>query len=685
MNTTGKQKLKQNLLVKWSVRAALALFFIVFLLAAGMLAAAKIAGPLEILPPDPAVFYDRHRQPIGKWQEGTRQWVPIEEIAPAVRQATLAVEDRRFFYHDGFDFRRIIGAAAADLRSLSKAQGASTITMQYARNLYLSNNKTWLRKTVEVFYTLRLEMHASKKEIFEGYLNTIYYGSGAYGIEAAAKTYFNKKAADLTLAEASMLAGIPKGPGLYSPLLDYDRARQRQKTVLNAMAEGGYITAEQAKTAYRMPLQFTKHHEKKQKTAPYFQDAVYRTLIEEMHLRPEDLATKGLNVYTTLDAKTQKAAEYWVAKMMPPSSDLQAALVAIDPRTGAVRAMVGGRNYEKSAFNRAISAKRAPGSAFKPFLYYAALMNGFTPSTMLQSKPTVFSYEHGRASYAPDNFGGHYADAPITMSQALALSDNIFAVKTHLAIGMEQMIKAARNAGIASPLAEIPSLALGSKPVTVLEMAGGYATLAGEGARIEPGLIDKVTDSRGRVLYERQPVKEQALNRQATFVLSQMMTGIFDKRLNGYTQVTGSPVADRLTHKMAAKTGSTESDSWMAGFTPELAAAVWIGYDKGETISTYPDTGYAKSIWAHFMESALEDAPDDSFNPPEGVVSVSVDPKTGLLANDRCPGRQTWFIEGTEPTSYCSGNGETQGEQRDRPEKENWFDRLLRWWRQNAN
>jgi len=671
---------RKHVITRWTFLIAALCPLLLLIGFVGLLISAKIAGPMDIPVARPAVFYDHSGQYIGKWDTTNKEWIDNDKMAPSIKLATLAIEDRRFFRHHGFDIRRIAQSIFIDMRSFSKAQGASTITMQYAKNVFLTNDKTWLRKFSEMFYTVRLEMNESKKDILEGYLNTIYYGHGAYGIEAASQIYFNKSAKDLSLAESSMLAGIPNGPSLYSPFQNYNQAKSRQKVVLNAMVKAGYLTKKRAEIAFRSPLQLAQ--KKKAKTvekAPYFQDAVRHELTEQLHISRKELASGGLKVYTTLDNETQATAEFWVNHTIPDRSKLQTALVALDPKTGGVVAMVGGRNYQNSPYNRATNAKRAPGSAFKPFLYYAALRNGFTPATRLKSAPTAFTFDNGHASYAPNNFGGYYANKPITMEQALALSDNVFAVKTHLAIGMQKMVAAARQAGITSALAPIPSLALGSKPVSVLELARGYATLANQGARVKPSFITKVTDSNGRTLYESEPSKKQVLNRQTTFVLSQMMTGIFDRRLNGYTHVTGSQVSGWLTHKMAAKTGSTSTDSWMAGFTPDLVSTVWVGYDQGETISTYPDTGYAKTIWSHFMETALEGKPKNSFRPPKGVVSVSIDPKSGLRAGKGCTGRPTYFIKGTEPTAYC-GQAKSKPEQKQKKQR-SFLDRLFHWWK----
>ncbi|MFT8872985.1 MAG: PBP1A family penicillin-binding protein [Sporolactobacillus sp.] len=648
------EHLRQKM-IRLGIRLTIISCLVLLLGCAAFFIAAKLAGPLDIAPMRPALFYDDRGHVFGRFQQNNQQWLPITKVSPALKLATLAIEDKRFFHHHGFDVRRTISSALVDLRSFSKAQGASTITMQYARNLFLTSDKTWLRKAAEVFYTLRLEMNESKKTIFEGYLNTIYYGHGAYGIEAAAKTYFNKDADQLTLAEASMLAGIPNAPSLYSPFFHFNQAKARQKLVLSSMVSDGYITARQARSAACTPLRLAAPKKETHQKALYFQDALRCELVNKLHLTQRQLESGGLRIYTTLDSSRQQAAEFWIKKTIPARSALQTALVALDPRSGAVRALVGGRNYATSPFNRAVAARRAPGSAFKPFLYYAALRNGFTPATRLKSEPTAFAFDSGRGHYTPDNFGGYYADAPITMAQALALSDNIFAVKTHLAIGMNQLIEAARAAGITSPLAPIPSLALGVKPVSVLELARGYATLANDGTRIAPQFVTKIVDRSGHALYTWHPARKQVLNKQAAFVLSQMMTGIFNTRLNGYTKVTGAPVAGRLTHTIAAKTGSTATDSWMSGFTPTLVATVWVGYDKGETISTYPDSGYAKDIWSAFVESALDGQPKNSFKAPKGVVKVPVNPKTGRLAGAGEQGVPTYFIKGTQPERRDSG------------------------------
>ncbi len=643
--------------------------------------AAWAMGPPSIHPPMPAKIYDQSGQLAGEAGAGhKRSWVPLKDIASPLKEATVAVEDRRFYQHHGFDLRRLGGAIIKDIATLSKKEGASTITMQYAKNLFLTNQKSWLRKAEEAFYTMRLETNYSKQTILEGYLNTIYYGHGAYGIEAASEVYFNKKASDLTLSEASILAGIPKGPSLYSPLINYERAKSRQKIVLQSMVDTHKITQKEADQAYNEPLHFVKSQKKTQHNAPYFQDEVIKELRNKLHFDQKTIATGGLKVYTTLNSKLQKTADKWVKEIIQPDSKVQTAVVLMNPKNGAVQALVGGRDYQKSSFDRAVQAKRSPGSSFKPYLYYAALRNGFTPSTTLISKPTPFTYDQGKKTYSPSNFGGYYANGPITLAQALALSDNIYAVKTHMSIGEEKLVDVAKKVGITSPLSKIPSLALGTKPVSVLEMARGYSAFANGGDKINPYYITKVVDREGKVLYQADPSSTHVLNKPTTFVLSQLMTGVFDKSLNDYTKVTGTTVAPLLSHKIAAKTGSTAADSWMAGFTPSLVGAVWVGYDKGETISTYPDTGYSKLIFAHVMEDALKGKPKNEFHPPAGVVKVLVDPDSGELATDACPkARWTYYLKGTEPKKTCHLHpGDKRGKSNSGSDL---FDNLFKgWW-----
>ena len=645
-----------------------------------------IMGAPELQVPQTTIYYDNEKNVISESnQDGqNRYWVDLDHISPDVIEATIAIEDRNFYHHMGFDFKRIAGAILADIKAMAKVQGASTITQQYARNLFLEHDKTWKRKIEEAFYAYRLEVHYSKEEILEGYLNTIYYGHGSYGIESAARTYFGKKAEDLSLAEASMLAGIPKGPGYYSPYADAERAKKRQGTVLEAMVSNRTLTeaeAQQAKVE-NMALQTFDEEEASPDIAPYFAAEVKKELKSELSLDERVIEEGGLHVYTTLDDHIQEAADKWIASSIDDSSEIQAALVAMDPTTGAVRAMVGGRDYEKSKFNRATMAKRTPGSTFKPLLYYAAVKNGFTPSTLVRSEPTTFYYDNDKKTYAPHNYGDAYANDEITIAQALALSDNIVAVKTHMFLEEKTLVKTAKEFGIKSKLSAIPSLALGTKPVGMIEMADAYSMLANGGNSVTPHYIEKVTDRDGKIIYEHETKSKLVLDPDAAFVTTSMMTGIFDESLNDYTRVTGSGIDQLLTRPVAAKTGSTSTDSWMVGFAPQLTAAVWVGYDKGEKLNYRNDGFYAKKIWANFIEEALKGKEVLDFDPPENVIGVEVDPQTGLLANENCPTKRlTYYIEGTEPHDYCEERPEGKSPEGKDETKKGFFDRFFNWMR----
>ncbi len=656
------------------------------ILFAGILGYAKILGAPPLAVPQSTLFFADDGTLMGESNSGQkRYWVGIKDISPDLVDATVSIEDKNFYEHHGFDYKRIAGAIIADVQALAKVQGASTITQQYARNLFLEHDKTWKRKLTEAFFTIRLEMNYSKKDILEGYLNTIYYGNGAYGVEAASQYYYGKKASELTLAEASMLAGIPKGPGIYSPLSSMEKAKTRQAIILQSMVNNGYISKKAAQEAAVVPLTLVgEHTTQKVKVAPYFQDAVKNALKNQLHLDDRTIALGGLKVFTTLNLKQQKAAESQVNHYVASSSEIQVGLVAMDPKNGYVKAMVGGRDYDKSPFNRAVQAIRQPGSTIKPLLYYAALEHGFTPSSTMRSEFTTFHFENGQADYTPHNFNNKYADGEITLAQALAVSDNIFAVKTHLFLGEETLIETAKKFGLSTKMAEVPSLALGTSGVRVIDMADAYSMLANGGKRVDPTLITRVEDYNGNVIFEKENRPKKVLDPAKAYVMTQMLTGIFDKKLNGYAKVTGSTVIKDITRPYAGKSGSTETDSWMIGYSPELVAAVWAGYDVGKPINLVAEKTYAKNIWANFMEEALQGKPVKAFKPPkEGVVGVYVNPENGKLATKDCPvKRYTYFVAGTEPTEYCTDhlkhNDSKPTKQQDN-NKVPWYKKIMPW------
>ncbi len=643
---------------------------------------AKISGPPPLHIPINSTYYGDGDVVIAKENQSgiKREWVPLDAISKDLIEATIAIEDKRFYEHHGFDVRRIAGSILANLKAGAKVEGASTITMQYARNVFLTHEKTWVRKMKETLYAIRLELNYSKDEILEGYLNTIYYGHGAYGIEEAANYYFQKKANALSLSEASLLAGVPKGPTYYSPERAFDKAKQRQEIVLEAMAGSGFISNEEETTAKAEVVKIKQSSEREKATAPYFLDTVEKALIDEVGLKKDMVEAGGLHVYTTLDKTMQEKAEAWIDEVITDNDELQTALVSIEPKSGAVKALVGGRDYSASSFNRALDAKRAPGSTFKPLLYYAALENGFTPSTPLLSEKTTFTFNDGADTYAPKNYGDQYANDFVTLAQAMAVSDNTYAVKTHMLIGLEKLVETANMMGISEQLPEYPSLALGTAPITVMDLTHAYAILANKGKEAKPYFIEKVTDREGHVIYEHEEPAKQVLDEQLAYITTSLMTGMFDESLSGYASVTGSSIKHLIKRPIAGKSGTTSTDSWMIGYTPQLVTAVWSGYDKNKTLHKVNDTGYAKRIWAHYMEDAHEAKQVVNFKPPDGVVGLRIDPVSGQLATDNCP-QTTYahYVKGTEPDASCPlhSNEEEEQEKKHDVEKK-WWEILLK-------
>ncbi|MDH6374804.1 1A family penicillin-binding protein [Paenibacillus sp. PastF-3] len=612
----------------------------------------------------------------------SREPVKLSQISPLLIEATLAVEDRKFYEHSGFDMKGMARAVLVNLEEGNRTQGASTLTQQLARNLYLSHEKTWTRKAKEALYTMQLEMKYSKDEILNMYLNNIYYGHGAYGIEAASQMYFGKSAVDLDLAESTMLAGIPKGPTNYSPYNHLDNAKKRQKIILTVMTNLGEITQEEAGKAVQENLNLKPQGQKDTTVvAPYFRDYIRNLATESLHISSDELEQGGLNVYTTLDPDMQHAAEQAVDKEMDQKSDLETALVSIDPRTGYIKAMVGGKNYRTNQYNHALATTRQPGSSFKPIMYLAALSSKeMTGLSVFKSQPTMFHYDNNRKTYQPRNFGDKYL-GEINMRQAIAASDNIYAVNTIMKIGADKVSEMAAKMGINSPLQSVPSLALGTSPISPLEMAAAFAVIGNSGQKMPITAILKITDSNGMVLYEApQPKGEAIVEPSAAYVLTRLMEGVFE------TGGTGNRVASIIKRPVAGKTGTTDTDGWMVGFTPELSTAVWVGYDKGRDITT-TDGRRAAPIFAEFTEKALENIPPKIFPIPDGVISVYINPQSGKLATAACPEKELeTFISGTEPTEYCDQHGkgpaedDVQSKVDPAEESRSLWNNIKRWW-----
>jgi len=588
-------------------------------------------------------FYDINENLI----TGTDEWISYENMDQDIINATISIEDKHFFSHQGFDFLRIGKALYNNFLSKSRNEGASTITQQYAKNLYLDFDKTWERKLNEAWLTIRLETHYSKEEIIEGYLNTINYG-GIFGIENASKYYFGKSASNLSIAEAAILAGIPNYPSKYSPFVDFNASKERQLIVLNSMLRDNHITEEELKDAYNEQLVFANIKENnKLNSINYYQDAVIEELKSIKSIPASLLTTGGLKIYTNLDLKAQEAIETTINETI--NSDIQVASIIMRP-DGAVLGLVGGVDYSKSQFNRATSSNRSVGSTIKPFLYYAALENNFTASTSFTSEKTTFVFSEDQ-TYSPTNFGDKYPNKEISLAAAIAASDNIYAVKTHLFLGSDTLVEMMKRVGVSTKLDSIPSLALGSQSISLLEMTNAYAILASEGYKAEPYFIERVEDINGNILYEHKPFDELVLNKSTTFILNELLANSTNQKYIGYTYPTAYSISHKLTKKYAIKTGTTDFDHLVFGFNKDVVVGIWSGYDDNRTLEN-GDTTNNKIMWADIIEKYLENKEDNWYTMPNNVVGVLVDPQTGQLAtNETKNSTIQYYIKGTEPSS----------------------------------
>ena len=615
----------------------------------GVYTYAKLSPKIEIKNANSFMLFDSDNEVFFQGS-GSREWISLDDISPYLIEATINTEDKNFYKHIGFDYLRILKAMVVNITSGTTSQGASTITQQYAKNLFLDFDKTWKRKWDEMWYTIEIESHYSKDEILEGYLNTINYGHGKYGIETASKYYFGKSAKDLTLAEAAMLTGIPKSPSNYSPFVNLEKATQRQQMILKNMYDDGVISEAEYNKALDKELKFIgEEQEDELESVMYYQDAVIEELKSLKEIPESFLETGGLKVYTSLDMVAQKELEETVKNTMP-DSDLETASVMVNPNNGRVIALVGGKDYSKSEFNRAVNAKRQVGSTMKAFLYYAALENGFTASTTFTSEETTFTFNNDQ-TYSPQNYNGTYGNKPISMATAIAYSENIYAVKTHMFLGEDTLVDMAKRLGITSKLDEVPSLALGTSEIGMLEMAGAYAAFANEGYKVTPHFITKVVDKEGNVLYEADEEKELILNSSLTFILNNLLTATYDANFIDYNYPTAVNLASRMTHKYSLKSGTTNTDNWYIGYNKDIVTAVWCGYDDSRDLKS-SEYKYAQNIWLNTMENYMKDKDDIWYSQPENVVGVLVNPITGKPAVDSDEKKIIeYYVKGTEPSA----------------------------------
>lgn len=633
-----------NFILKFTYIFSLAITIIVI----GMYIYAISLPKIDINSVNNITIYDNSEEVIFSGN-GNKEWISLENISPYLIDATISTEDKRFYSHPGFDFIRIIKSVYVNLTTKNLSQGASTITQQLARNLFSNFDKTWKRKIKEAWYAFRLEINYTKDEILEGYLNTINYGNGVLGIENASYYYFNKSAKDLNLAEASMLAGIPKAPNAYSPLNNVETAKNRQAIILNNMVKNKKITKEESIDAYNVELEYIG---KKQKlnlsTLMYYKDAVINELYS-INSIPESYINSGLKIYTALDIDAQTILEENMLKNMTVD-DLQVSGIMMNPNNGDIIALIGGKDYVKSEYNRATQSKRQVGSTMKPFLYYTALENGFTASTSFISEATTFTFSNNN-TYSPQNYGNVYPNDKISMAAAIAYSDNIYAVKTHLFLGEDMLVNLAKRVGIDEKLVEIPSLPLGTIEMNIIDYLGGYSAFANGGYKIEPHLIEKVVDSDGNILYEYEHKKESVLNQSLVYILNDLMTGTYDLNMIDYNYPTCASLVNKISNKYALKTGTTDTDSWTIGYNKDLIVGIWNGFDDAREISMKV-INISKNIWVDTMESYFEDNKPEWYEMPENVVGVLVNPIDGTLATKESKKKKIlYFIKGTEPIS----------------------------------
>ncbi len=611
--------------------------------------------------------------------EENREVVPITDIPKDLQNATVAIEDVRFYKHWGVDLRGMLRAFVENVRAGRMVQGGSTLTQQLARNLYLTREKRLSRKLQEIILALRIERNYSKEQILELYLNEVYYGSGAYGVQTASKIYFGKDVKDLTLAECALLAGLPKKPSVYSPYENLRAATGRRNVVLDKMAELGYITREQCEQAKKEPVRLVglKPGGLAKYKAPWFVTYVLKQLTRE--LGADMIYKGGLEVHTTLNYEMQQAAEEELRKGVAAAKYMnvtQGALICLDPHNGHIKAMVGGvgKDFTKDQFNRAVQARRQPGSSFKVFVYTAAIDNGYDPSYRISNSRVTYA-GYGSKPWTPKNANGRYGGT-YDLRQALAQSINVIAVKLADKVGIDQVITYARILGIKSKLERTLSLALGTSVVTPLEMVSAYSVFANGGVRAEPMAVTKITDGEGGIIKEYSPITNQVLSRQTAETMSELLRGVV---------LHGTGRAARGIPDAHGKTGTTSDcrDAWFIGYTPELACAVWVGNDDFSPMRRAYVANVCAPTWTAFMRRALEIYKREK-HPEEArsgsdfekrdrrdserrrsserlvgedrqkMVDVTICTESGCLATKDCPSTYRVSAEaGTEPKVYC--------------------------------
>ena len=601
--------------------------------------------------------FDINGELITEFYQENRTPISLSQIPSYLTSAFIAIEDTYFYSHYGISIRGILRAMVENIKEsgrIFQGQGGSTITQQLAVNTFLTREETLSRKIKDALLALQIERTFTKDEILEMYLNLIYFGHGAYGIVAASELYFNKPVSELSLAESALLAGIPRRPYYYSPFINIEASLKRKNVILKRMFNLGYINENEYNQAKEVKIEFN-HNRDDLEIAPYFSSYIRTKLLEQYGVNM--VFKGGLKIYTTLDLELQKKAEDAFLK-----SNKEGAIIAIETQTGHIKAMVGGKNYEESKFNRATQAYRQPGSSFKPFVYLTAIEKGLSPSLVMEDAPIV--YENG---WSPENYEKEFRGF-VTLREAFEDSINIIGVKLLERIGVRDVIQNAQKAGINSSLRPDLSLALGTSEVTPMEMVSAYSTIANMGTYIEPISILKIEDHDGKVLEQNKSISKKVFSEEVCYTLIKLMEGVIQR---------GTGWNAQINRPAAGKTGTTNEciDAWFVGFTPELACAVYIGNDNRETLGNKMTGGVvAAPIWHDFMISALQEQPIKDFPRPKNVHEITVCAKTGLLPGKQCEKTvKVTFISGTEPQQVCQGNSSLSSQimvQPSKPSKE---------------
>jgi len=626
----------------------------------------KISSLKDYEPPIVTQVFSSNGQLIGEFFSEHRIVVPLSQIPQTLMNAFIAAEDSRFYGHPGVDFLSVVRAVFKNIEAGALVQGGSTITQQVTRSLLLTPEKSFERKIKEAILAYRIDKSLTKDQILHIYLNQIYLGNGAYGVETAAQAYFGKHVQELNLAECALLAGLPRAPSRYSPIKHPHRAKARQLYALNRMIAEGYISVRDAEQAFQMPLNIKPKSQEDMTSAPYFIEYI-RQYLEEKY--GEDMVYKGgLRVYTTLDTAMQEIAQNVVVSGLlaieerqkneesiesaDVESPLQGALICIKAKTGHIKAMVGGRDFGISQFNRAIQSKRQPGSAFKPVIYAAAIDKGYTPTTIIIDAPIAYTGVEEEELWKPRNYDEEF-QGPTLFRTALIQSRNVVTIKILRDIGIDYVVDYAKNMGINFHLNRDLSLALGTSGVSLLELTSAYAVFANQGVRCEPIFVTMVLDRYGDILEVNRPQTKKVIGEDTAFIMTKLLEGVV-------REGTGWRVR-ALSRPAAGKTGTTNdlTDAWFIGYTPSLVTGVWVGFDGMRSLGEHETGSRAASpIWLEFMEKVLKDKSMEDFVLPDGVVFAKIDAKTGLLANSKSVETVLeCFKEGTVPTAVSQVPG----------------------------